>query len=56
MGQEARERSGSKRTKEAREPGGGKQPLLEWARPTWLLPGNCGEEQALLPLHLTSLP
>ena len=22
--------------------GGGKQPLLQWARPTWLLPGNCG--------------
>jgi hypothetical protein len=21
---------------------GGEQPLLQWARPTWLLPGNCG--------------
>jgi hypothetical protein len=20
------------------------QPLLEWVRPTWLLPGNCGAE------------
>jgi hypothetical protein len=32
------------RSKRAREGGGGKQPLLEWVRPTWLLPGNCGLE------------
>jgi hypothetical protein len=24
--------------------GGGKQSLLQWVRPTWLLPGNCGVE------------
>jgi hypothetical protein len=35
---------GSKREQEsvARERGGAKQPLLEWVRPTWLLPGNWG--------------
>jgi hypothetical protein len=32
----------SKREEGIREGGGGKQPLLQWARPTWLLPGNCG--------------
>ena len=35
---------GGARGQEAREGGGGKRPLLEWARPPWLLPGNCGAE------------
>ena len=38
-GQERKKQEGSKRTGER---GGGKQPLLYWARPIWLLPGNCG--------------
>ena len=32
------------RSKRTREQGGGKQPLLQWVRPTQLLPGNCGVE------------
>jgi hypothetical protein len=38
------EREQEKRKQEAgvRERGGDKQSLLWWARPTWLLPGNCG--------------
>jgi hypothetical protein len=40
-GEQGGKRQESKRT---RERGGGKQTLLEWARPTWLLPGNCGVE------------
>jgi hypothetical protein len=35
-----RQKYESKRGK--RERGGGKQPHLYWARPTWLLPDNCG--------------
>jgi hypothetical protein len=38
----------SKSKREAREQGRGKQPLLEWVRPTWLLPGNCEVELRML--------
>jgi hypothetical protein len=38
--QGARERERSKLEAEVREGGGVKQPLLQWARHTWLLPGN----------------
>ena len=31
-------------TKRAREQRGGNQALLQWVRPTWLLPGNYGVE------------
>ena len=42
--EEEQEDKREQESKRARERGGGKQPLLEWARPTWLLPGNCGVE------------
>jgi hypothetical protein len=38
----------SKRAKESRERGGCKQLFLWWAGPSWLLPGNCGEEHTWL--------
>jgi hypothetical protein len=34
--------------KRVRGGGGGKHPLLKWAGPTWLLPGNYGEEHTRL--------
>ena len=39
-----REQDKKRQGKEAGEGGGRKQPLLYWARPIWLLPGNCGAE------------
>jgi hypothetical protein len=42
-GEEEQERS-KRASKRTREGGGGKQPLLQWVRPTWVLPGNCGVE------------
>jgi hypothetical protein len=49
-GQEARERQENKRERKEhkRERGGVKQPPLYWAKPTWLFPGNCGEEHTWL--------
>ena len=40
----------SKRARERgkKERGRSKQPLLEWSRPTWQQPGNCGEEHTWL--------
>ena len=43
-GARGQEREARVREAGVREGGGGKQPLLQWARPTWLLPGNCGGE------------
>jgi hypothetical protein len=41
-GMSKKEREGGREGE--REGGGGKQPLLQWVRSTWLLPGNCGVE------------
>ena len=37
-----------KRGKSVRVRGEAKWPLLYWAKPTWLLPGNCGAEHTWL--------
>ena len=37
-----------KREQEEKRERRGKQPLLQWARPTWLLLGKCGEGHAWL--------
>jgi hypothetical protein len=47
------ERMGSKREQESKRQEDkkgrrGQAALLEWVRPTWLLPGNCGEEHTWL--------
>ena len=47
-GQETRERKEYKR-----ERGAPKQRLLYWAKPTWLLPGNYGEEPTWLLTSIT---
>jgi hypothetical protein len=39
-----REISRKQEKESKRERRGGKQPLLSWARPTRLFPGNCGED------------
>jgi hypothetical protein len=46
---EVRGQEGEAREQEVRERSKrGKQPLLLWVRPTWLLSGNCGEEHTWL--------
>jgi hypothetical protein len=43
----AREKQARSRSKSKRERRGQAAPF-KWARPTWLLPGNCGEEHTWL--------
>jgi hypothetical protein len=47
MGEEKETRK-AREEENKRERGGAKQPVLWWARLTWLLPGNCGEEHTCL--------